>query len=58
MKVRLEIQDASGVWNAREVPESLSAIMIENLPKRWASGDDFWEGSGSDVRARIHVLMH
>lgn len=49
MKVRLEIQDASGEWNAREVPENLSAIMVENLPKRWASGDDFWEGSNADV---------
>ena len=57
MKVRLEIQDAAGTWNAREVPDNLSAIMIENLPKRWASGDDFWEGSNSDVSLLTVLLV-
>lgn len=45
IKVLLETQDAAGKWTIREVPRNLSAIMIENLPKRWANGDDFWEGA-------------
>lgn len=45
----MEIQDAAGKWVSRRLPENLCAIMIENLPKRWANGDDFWEVSSETV---------
>ena len=50
IQVRLEIQDAGGRWSTRDVPQNLSAIMIENLPKRWATGEEFWEGDNTTVR--------
>ena len=57
--VRLEILDAvSGKWNSRDVPQNLSAIMIENLPKRWANGDDFWELDSAKVRLPATWSMH
>jgi hypothetical protein len=49
--VQLEVASRSGEWRRVDVPEGVAAIMVENLPKRWAKGDDFWDGRESGVRA-------
>eukprot|EP00892_Ulva_mutabilis_P001078 jgi/Ulvmu1/10971/UM007_0150.1 len=43
MQPQLQIQTSTGSWRTVTLPSGLSAIMIENLPKRWANGDDFWD---------------
>lgn len=44
MQPHLEILSPStGKWQKVTLPSGLSAIMVENLPKRWANGDDFWD---------------
>lgn len=50
MQPHLQIQTAAGSWRTVQLPSGLSAIMIENLPKRWANGDDFWD---KDREARL-----
>lgn len=50
--VQLEIASRSGEWRRVDVPSDVSAVMVENLPKRWAKGDDFWDGTESGVRPR------
>jgi hypothetical protein len=57
IRVRLEIQDAAGRWSEAVVSDNLSAIMIENLPKRWASGDNFWDGSTAEVRSSCSATL-
>ena len=56
IQVRLELQDAGGKWSTHDVPQNLSAIMIENLPKRWANGEEFWEGDNSMVRCLLVIF--
>ena len=50
--VSLELAGASGTFRKVDVPDNVVAIMVENLPKRWAKGDDFWDSGQSGVRCR------
>lgn len=51
MQPHLEILSlTTGAWRKVTLPSGLSAIMVENLPKRWANGDDFWD-QDREVRA-------
>jgi hypothetical protein len=49
VSVQLDIANASGEWRRVNVPSNLVAVMVENLPKRWAGGDDFWDSHESGV---------
>ena len=50
--VQLEIASRAGEWRRVEVGGSVTAIMVENLPKRWAKGGDFWDSRESGVRIK------
>jgi hypothetical protein len=47
--VQLEIANASGEWQRVDMPSNIVAVMVENLPKRWAGGEDFWDSRESGV---------
>lgn len=48
--VQLELANQAGDWRRVDVPSNVAAIMVENLPKRWAKGDDFWDNREAGVR--------
>lgn len=50
VRVQLQVLTVRDEWRTIELPSNLVAIMVENLPKRWAGGDDFWDSHESGVR--------
>ena len=55
VRVQLSILTVQDEWKSVDLPNNLVAIMVENLPKRWAGGDDFWDNAESGVRCAARI---